>query len=113
MNMQMKKRMLAVLIFGFTVIGMVVHGDFADRALRISAEERPESVEAVSRPTRDTMTSDERIADLERLVDRLYRIIDPPMHRDEMKIERRIVDLEAKVAHLERELRRISSEPRR
>lgn len=111
--MQMKKRMMALFLFGFTVIGMVVHADFADRTPRITAEEYPENVEVIARPARDAMTNEERIADLERLVDRLYRIIDPPMHRDEMKIERRIVDLEAKVAHLERELRRLQAEPRR
>lgn len=80
--------------------------DFADRAPRVDRDELAAAAAEAEVP-REPLTAEERLDELDELVARLYRIIDPFPHRDEMRLERRVRELEEKVERLEREVRRL------
>ena len=86
----------------------------SDRTPVITVEEVEERAEAREPVTpREEWTVEERLAEIERVVDHLQRAVDPYGRRDEMLLERRLRDLERKVEDLERELRRLRTEMRR
>ncbi len=67
--------------------------------------ETPEPVEDVQ----EERTMEERVEELEYLVRRLERMVDPDNRRDEMRLERRLRDLERQMENVEQELRRLEN----
>ncbi len=102
----MKQRMIvfgiaSVLLMAWTVIAR----DFADRTPRVDPEELAARMPAPE--PREPATMEQRMAEVEELVARLYRITDPFEHRDEMRLERRVRELEEEVERLKRDIRRL------
>lgn len=54
-------------------------------------------------------TLEERVEELEHLVRRLVRMVDPYNHRDERRLERRLRNLERQMEEVEQELRRLEN----
>lgn len=110
----MKKDGLIILVgVGVVLLGGVIWAsDFTDRTPRIDLEEMASAFPAEEAP-REPATMEERMAEVESLVARLYRITDPFDHRDEMRLERRVRELEGQVERLEREIRRLETQVRR
>lgn len=99
--------------FGVVVmVGVAIGRDFADRTPRLDRQQLEEITPPEAEP-QEPPTMEERIAEIERLVDRLYRITDPFEHRDEMRLERRVRELEDQVERMEREIRRLETQVRR
>ena len=74
----------------------------------------PETVEEerVEAPEREALTMEERVEELEYLVDRHTRMLDPYNHRDEMRLENRLRALERTMETVEQELRRLQQQLR-
>ncbi len=73
-------------------------------------EEQPVALDPEER---EELTLEERVEELEFLVDRHNRMLDPYNHRDEWRLERRLRDLEKQMEEVKQELRRIEERLRR
>ncbi len=105
---------LAGLVCLALAVAVVAATSFTDRQPRVTIDR--EAVEAEMEEAAELereLTVEERLQVAEEQIARLYRITDPLAHRDEMRLERRVRDLENKVETLEREIRRIQTDPRR
>lgn len=68
--------------------------------------------ERVEAPEREALTMEERVEELEYLVEQHTRMLDPYNHRDEMRLENRLRALERSMESVEQELRRLQQQLR-